>query len=93
MRTEPTEMKVLGTTLGTTTISTTTVGVTHTHKQARVYNNAKTTVPKTVITCTVCKKNGHDAHGCWFNAENKFKEAVKMKSDTEDIFSVAEKRH
>ncbi len=62
MRTELTEMKVLGTTLGTTTIPTT-----------------------TVITCTVCKKNGHDAHGCWFNSENKLKEAVKMKSDTEDI--------
>jgi hypothetical protein len=50
-----------------------------------VYNNTKTTVPKTVITCTVCKKNGHNVHGCWFNAENKLKEATKMKSDTEDI--------
>jgi hypothetical protein len=41
--------------------------------------------PKAVITCTVFKKNGHDAKGGWFNTENKLKEAVKMKSDTEDI--------
>jgi hypothetical protein len=54
-------------------------------RQARVHNNAKTTVPKAVITCTVCKSNGHNAHGCWFNAENKLKEAAKMKSDAEDI--------
>jgi hypothetical protein len=49
-----------------------------------VHKNGKTTVPKAVITCTVCKKNGHDAQGCWFNAENKLKEAAKMKSDAED---------
>jgi hypothetical protein len=30
-------------------------------------------------------KNGHDAHRCSFNAENKLKEAAKMKSDAEDI--------
>jgi hypothetical protein len=50
-----------------------------------VHINAKTTVPKVVITCTVCKKNGHNVHGCWLNTENKLKEAAKMKSDTEDI--------
>jgi hypothetical protein len=37
--------------------------------------------------CTVCKKHGHDAKhlGCWFNAENKLREAAKMKSDAEAI--------
>jgi hypothetical protein len=62
-----------------------TTGAAHTGKRARVHKNGKTTVPKTVITCTVCKKNGHDAHCCWFNTENKLKEAAKMKSDAEDI--------
>jgi len=38
-------------------------------------------MPKAVITCPVCKKNRHDTNGCWFNAENKLREAVKMKSD------------
>ncbi len=85
MRAELDEMKVLVSTLGTTSIPTTTAGAAHTGKRARVHNNVKTTVPKVVITCTVCKKNGHNAHGCWFNAENKLKEAVKMKNDTEDI--------
>jgi ankyrin repeat protein len=35
--------------------------------------------------CTVCKKYGHDATGCWINAENKLKAAAKMKSDAEAI--------
>jgi hypothetical protein len=74
------EMTVL---MATTTPAATT-GAAHTGKRARVHKNGKTTVPKAVITCTVCKKNGHDAHGCWFNAENKLKEAAKMKSDAED---------
>ena len=47
---------------------------------------AKTNMPKAVITCPLCKKNGHDANRSWFNAENKLTEAVKMKSDAEDIF-------
>ena len=36
--------------------------------------------------CTVCKKYGHDATGCWINAENKLKAAAKMMSDAEAIF-------
>jgi ankyrin repeat protein len=35
--------------------------------------------------CTVCKKYGHDATGCWINAENKLQAAAKMKSDAEAI--------
>jgi hypothetical protein len=35
--------------------------------------------------CTVCKKYGHDATGCWINAENKLKAAAKMKSDADAI--------
>jgi hypothetical protein len=35
--------------------------------------------------CTVCKKYGHDATGCWINTENKLKTTAKMKSDDEDI--------
>ncbi len=68
-----------------TSIPTTTADDAHTGKRARVHNNAKTTVHKSVITCTVCKKNGHNAHGCWFNTENKLKEVATMKSDGEDI--------
>ncbi len=85
MRAEVAEMKALVATLGGTSIPTATVGAAHTDKRVRVYNNAKTTVSKAVITCTVCKKNGHNAHGCWLNAENKLKEAAKLKSDSEDI--------
>jgi hypothetical protein len=73
------------TALMTTTTSAATTGAARTGKRARVHKNSKTTVPKAVITCTVCEKNGHNAHGCWFNAENKLKEAAKMKSDAEDI--------
>jgi hypothetical protein len=78
-------MKALVATLGATSIPTATAGAAHTEKRARLHNNAKTTVPKAVIACTVCKKNGHNAHGCWFNAKNKLKKAAKMKSDAEDI--------
>ncbi len=85
MRAELTEMKALVATLGTTSIPTATAGTAHTGKRDRVHNNSKTTVSKTVITCTVCKKNGHNVRGCWFNVENKLKEAAKMKSDAEDI--------
>ena len=75
------EMKALM----TTTTPATTAGDSRTGKRARVHKNGKTTVSKTVIKCIFCKENGHDAHGCWFDTENKLKEAVKMKSDTEDI--------
>jgi hypothetical protein len=85
MRAELAEMKALVATLGATSIPTATAGAVHTGKRARVHNNAKTTVTKVVITYTVWKKNGHNAHGCWFNVENKLKEATKMKSDAEDI--------
>ena len=85
MRVELAEMKTLVATLGAISISAVTAGAAHTGKRARVHNNAKTTVSKAVITCTVCKKNGHNAHGCWFNAKNKLKEAANMKSDAEDI--------
>jgi hypothetical protein len=44
---------------------------------------AKQLLHKVVITCPVCKKNGHDTNDCWFNAENKLKEASKMKSRQE----------
>jgi hypothetical protein len=76
MRGELAELKALMTTLGSTSIPTTSVGSAHTGKRARVHNN--------VLTCTVCKKNGHNGHGCWFNVQNKLKEASKMKSDAED---------
>jgi hypothetical protein len=56
MRADLAEMKGLVATLGTTSIPTTTAGAAHTGKRAHVHNNAKTTVPKAVITCTVCKK-------------------------------------
>ncbi len=85
MRSELTEMKALAATLGSTSIPTVTTGDVHTGKRARVHNNGKTTVSKVVITSTVCKKNGHNTHGCWFNSENKVKEVTKMKRDTEDI--------
>jgi hypothetical protein len=75
------EMKALM----TTTTPSTDASDARTGKRARVHKNDKTTVPKSVITFTVCKKNGHDTHGCWFNTENKLKEAVEMKSDPEDI--------
>ena len=81
LRTELTEIK----TLMTTITPATTVGDARTGKRARVYKNGKATVPKTVITCSICKKNGHDTHGFWFNTENKLKETVKMKRDTEEI--------
>jgi hypothetical protein len=73
------------TTLMATTTPAATTGAAHTGKRARMHKNGKTTVPKAVITCTVCKKNGHDAKGCWLNAENKLKEEAKMKSEAEDI--------
>jgi hypothetical protein len=81
MRAEIAEMRAL---MATTTPAATT-GAAHTGKRARVHKNGKTTVPKAVITCTVCKKNGHDTQDSWFNAENKVKEVAKMKSDAEDI--------
>jgi hypothetical protein len=55
MRSEFAEMKVLVTTLGTTSIPTATAGAAHTDKRARVHSNAKTTVPKVVITCTAAR--------------------------------------
>jgi hypothetical protein len=82
------ELAELRAPLMATTSPAATTGAAHTCKRARVHKNGKTTVPKAVITCTVCKKNGHDAQGCWFNAENKLKEAAKIKSDAEDIFEV-----
>ena len=41
--------------------------------------------PKAIITCTFCKKPGHDAQRCWDIAENQLAQAAKMKSDAEDI--------
>jgi hypothetical protein len=55
-------------------------------KRAQANKNGKTNMPKAVITCPVCKKDGHDANRSWFNAKNKLREAVKMKSDAQDIF-------
>jgi hypothetical protein len=46
--------------------------------------NDKTTVPKVVLTYTVCKRNEHDTDVFWLKVENKFKEAPKMKRDSED---------
>ena len=34
--------------------------------------------PKAIITCTFCKKPGHDAHRCWDIAENQLAQAAKM---------------
>ena len=72
LRTELAEIKALMTTTTPATIA----GDAHTGKRAREHKNGKTTVTKTVITCPICKKNGHDTHGCWFNTENKLKEST-----------------
>jgi hypothetical protein len=50
-----------------------------------VHTHDNTTEPKAVLTYTFCKRNGHEAQGCWFHTESKLQEAVKMKSDVEDI--------
>ncbi len=55
MRAELAEMKALVATLGATSIPTVTAGAAHTGKRTRVHNNAKTTMSKVVITCTVYK--------------------------------------
>jgi hypothetical protein len=34
--------------------------------------------PKAIITCTFCKKPGHDAQRCWDIAENQLAQAAKM---------------
>ncbi len=47
-------------TLVVTTIPASTIDGVHTGKRARMHKNGKTSVPKVVIMCTVCKKNGHD---------------------------------
>ena len=62
------------TVLITTTTSAATTGAAHTGKRARMHKNGKTTVTKTVITCTVYKKNGHDVKSYWFKTGNKIKE-------------------
>ena len=80
MKAEITELRAFK----ATTTSAAATGAVHTGKRARVHTNGKTTVPKAVITWTVCKKNGHDAQRCFWNTENKLKEAAKMKSDAED---------
>ena len=36
--------------------------------------------------------SGHDTDGCWFNVENKLKEAGKMKSDAEDTLKSTTER-
>jgi hypothetical protein len=64
MRAELAEMSTLVSTLVATTIPAGTIGAAHTGKRARMHKNGKTTVPKAVINCTVCKKNGHDTKGC-----------------------------
>jgi hypothetical protein len=50
-----------------------------------VHTHVNTTERKVVLTCTSCKRNDHEAQGCWFHTENKLQEASKMKSDNEDI--------
>ena len=77
------ELAELRTFKATTTPAAAT-GAAHTGKRARVHTNGKTTVPKAVITCTICNKHGYDAQRCFVNAENNLKEAAKMKSDAED---------
>jgi hypothetical protein len=61
------------TVLMTTTTSAATTGAAHTGTRARMHKNGNT-VTKTVITCTVYKKNGHNVKSYWFKTGNKIKE-------------------
>ena len=45
--------------------------------------------PKAIITCTFCKKPGHDAQRCWDIAENQLAQAAKMKSVETNSASLA----
>ena len=45
--------------------------------------------PKAIITCTFCKKPGHDAQRCWDIAENQLAQAAKMQSVETNSASLA----
>ncbi len=49
------------------------------------HDNNKKTGPQVIVTCTVCQKTVHKLEGCWFDAENKIRDAevAKIKAGTQ----------